>query len=498
MKPRLVFYVRIVSIDVGTSYIKAASTEFNEQDKTLITLSTVNVRQQAVTDGLVHEHMPSYVLGEVVKLVKHLVRTSGVPDVLVFSVYLFSAVLLTRSGEFVSNIITWLDRRSESSLDYVLRNAEDIYMRTGCPPLYIYTLPKILYMLRVNPEVVRSSLIADAKSLIMSYFTGEVVTDYSTASGTYQLMNIWNLKWDDYVLSIVGLDESQLPRLEEGDYVTWVEPGIASTMGIPEKTPVVLGLFDGGSMIFGLSGGTRSVGVVNMGTSSMLRVNSPSPVIDKSSMSIQSYYLYRNTWIPGLGLNNCGIVLEYLAGTLGLTVEQLVEKAREVSPENYAEAQTPLIIPLLYPERHPQLSKSTGVWIAGMREGLNVPLLVCSTLEGLVLLLRFVDELLGASGARYESVVAGGKVTQIPIVREMLASALEKNVHFSEIPDATHFGNSTLAMLALNAIKVNELSLLLEKFTKEIKTPNLKLSEKLRRNYGFFKKLLHFTASFAM
>ncbi|MEM1879042.1 MAG: hypothetical protein QXJ18_04685, partial [Desulfurococcaceae archaeon] len=68
----------------------------------------------------------------------------------------------------------------------------------------------------------------------------------------------------------------------------------------------------------------------------------------------------------------------------------------------------------------------------------------------------------------------------------------------SEIPDATHFGNSTLAMLALNAIKVNELSLLLEKFTKEIKTPNLKLSEKLRRNYGFFKKLLYFTASFAM
>lgn len=488
--------MKIVSIDVGTSYIKGAVVKLNESTRSMEILDTASARHVVNYDGIVYEHSPKHVLTETLKMIRRFARQAEKVDALVFSTYLFSTVLMSKNEEYLTNVITWLDRRSEQALDEVYKHAGELYSRTGCPPLYIYTLPKLMFLRRADPAIIRNSYVLDAKAMVFHYFTGELVTDLSTASGTHQMLNIWDLKWDDTALSLAGLDESQLPRLEESDYVARIKPSIARETGLPEDTPVVLGLYDGGSTIFGLSGCSREVGVINMGTSSMLRVTSPTPVIDSSGdMGIQSYYLYRRTWIPGLGLNNCGIVLEYVSKVLGISLEEFVKAINTVDPEVFARSNTPVVVPLLYPERHPKISKDTGVWLVGVREGVSLPLIACSVLEGLVLLIRFVSDVLASSGATYSYVVAGGKVSSIPIVAHLLASALGKPVRISQVPDAIHAGNVAMTAIALGCMRKEDVPEFALGFAKDSVYPQPQLGSKIERDYDIFKRVVAFATS---
>lgn len=486
----------VISVDVGTSYIKGAAIKLDEATKRPVFLSTTGTRHLVISDGPVHEHSPRHIIAEIEKIVKHLAKEAGKVDALVFSTYLFSTVLLSKDGHYITNVITWLDRRSETALDEVSRHAIELYRRTGCPPLYIYSLPKLFYIRRVHPSALKESFVLDAKAMIFNHFTGELVTDLSTASGTHQMLNTWSLKWDDLALSLVGIDESQLPRLQEGDYVARIKPGIAREMGLPDDTPIVLGLYDGGSTIAGLSGFSPEVAVINMGTSSMLRVTSQNPVLDPTEdMGIQCYYLYRRTWIPGLGLNNCGIVLEHSSKAFKLSVEELIQAVRSITLEEYARSETPVVLPLLYPERHPRLSKSTGLWLMGLREGTTLPLIACSIVEGIVLMIRLVSDILAGSGASYSYAVAGGKVSSIPIVAPLLASALEKPVKISEIPDAIHIGNAAIAGLALKSLSEQDVRDIAFSFTKATAEPSPLLAGKISKNYEVFRKALAFAIS---
>ena len=485
---------KIISIDIGTTYIKASMTIFDDKNFEFSIKEMINSKHVIVSNEKVYEHIPAHVLGEAKRLAKHLVKNWGKPDVLIFSSYLFSLVFVGRNGEFYSNIITWLDRRSEEVLNYVKVHGVEIYRRTGCPPLPIYNLPKILYFLQRNPDIVKKSLLLDVKAMLMLHFTNEPITDLSSASGSYQLLNIFKLKWDDFALEIANVDENQLPRIEEGDYILHLRSDVAREMGLSDDVSVVLGLYDGGSMIFGLTGGERSVGVINMGTSSMLRVTSEKPVIDMSNnMNLQTYYLYRGIWIPGLALNNCGIVLEYIAKLINTNIEDVVENLYKINIEEFIAKPTPVVIPLLYPERHPRMSRDIGVWVLGLREGLNMNLFLASIAEGLVLLLKLIGDIIQGCGIDYEKIVASGKIAQIPFIKMLLASTFNKNVVFTKIPDAVHVGNSLLALTSLEkAVFRDHIYKISSKFSADVVKPNSKLSDKLSKDYEIFKKVLEF------
>ena len=481
--------MKIISIDIGTTNMKASLLEYSGDE--VIVREMVNTSHVERREGKVHEHSPRHIINEVKRLIQHLVRAWGQPDAIVFSNYLFSLVIVGRNGELLSNIITWLDRRSEEAVKHVDKYAHEIYRRTGCPPLYIYDLPKVIYFSRATPEIIRKSMLLDVKSMLMMHLTGEIVTDLSTASGTYQFLNIHTLEWDDYVLNLAGVSEDQLPRVEEGDYTLHLKPEVANEVGVSAKTPVVLGLYDGGSMIFGLTGGLSGVGVINMGTSSMLRVVSSKPIIDASgSMNLQTYYLYRSTWVPGSALNNCGIVLEYFAKLIGMKVEELISILYNVDVDRYLEIPTPTVIPLLYPERYPELAKDIGISIVGLREDMDIRVLIASITKGLVFMLKFIDEAVQSTGATYNYLVVGGKIAQIPLVRIVLANVFNREAMFTEVPDAVHLGNALMALTALKVASPRDVQKISVKFVKETVKPSPKVFAKLQREYELFKSIL--------
>lgn len=486
------YRMRVVSIDIGTTNIKSALIEFNESEKVLRIAEARNIPQQAISDGVIHEHSPRYIVDRVLEELKHYASTYRSIDAVIFSTYLFSQVLVDEAGEPITNIVTWLDRRTEKVMHRVAGIARLVYERTGCPPLTIYNLPKILYLSEHHRELLqRAKLILDAKSFLMLRLTGEAVTDLSTASGTYQMLNIWSLKWDSDILAIAGVDEGKLPMLVEADHKLMIRHSVAREVGLDPSTPIVLGLYDGGSMIFGLGGGRDGVAVVNMGTSSMLRVIGRKPVIDRSDrMVIQTYYLYKGMWIPGLAWSNCGVVLEKIAQVLGMDTSSAIDLLTKLSVEDFIALSPPVTVPLLYPERVPGLSFEIGVAVMGIRPEHSKQHIIASALEGVILPLKYASDAIESSGLSYSVAVCGGKVLSIPLAKKLLATALSKTILISEYPDATHFGNALMALKALETLADRDVAEISKGIVREVVEPEPRLSNRISFAYRIFKAYL--------
>ncbi len=444
--------MKVLSVDVGTTNIKGALIDVDESSGELSFLETVNVRQTAISEERgAHEHDPERVLKTVEEMIAHLVKSYGKPDYIAVSSYLFS-VVATKSGKYVTRIITWLDERSRDALEGLRPFYEEIYRRSGCPPLHIYTLPKALFLKKRRPELFSGEAkLLDSKSFIANHLVGYPITDYSTASGTYQLLNIRTLKWDDFLLDLAGLEESLLPEVAEGDYVDRVNPRVASATGVDPGTPVVLGLYDGGSMIYALSGGRSNIAVVNMGTSGMVRATHGSPIIDDPElMRFQTYYLYRNVWIPGGGISNAGVVLEYIGGMLGIDTRGLPEALSRLSLDARLAEERPIVIPLLYPERIPGLDTSLGVSAVGLRPDHGREDVLLATAEGIVFVLSLIAEAMKEKGIRIDEVRLAGKAATLGVMPYIIANVLSVTTTVPEVPDVGHVGNALMGLERLD------------------------------------------------
>lgn len=440
--------MKIISIDVGTSKIKGAFIKLNEKENFNI-VELVEVSHQIVKSvPESHEHSPNIVLSSIKSIIKHL-NKHGKPDILIFSSYLFALTLANDKGEYVSNIITWLDERPKRVLDILKPFAKELYKRTGAPPIHIFSLPKILFLRKYNPDLIsKAKYFLDLKSMITLHFIGYPLTDYSTASGTYQMLNISTLRWDDLALELTGLDDSMLPKLVEGDYVEEIKSSIAHELNIDEKTHIVLGFYDGGSMIYALTKGVGSIAVANIGTSAMIRVVHKAPLIDDlDKMRFNTYYFYRGTWIPGVTTSNAGIVLDHLARMLNIKPEKAFDILSSMGLEHLlTKKPRPYILPLLYPERIPTIGKDLGLSILGIKTfNYGAEELLLSALEGIILLLSIFVEALEEKGIDFVELRIGGGVTTIPLTSIILASTLAKPVSCLSTPHVTHVGNLAIA-----------------------------------------------------
>ncbi|MEM1644719.1 MAG: FGGY family carbohydrate kinase [Ignisphaera sp.] len=444
--------MKIISIDVGTSKIKGAFIKLGEEGLNII--ETIEEDQHIIRPTLEsHEHSPVVVLDTIKSIIKHLSLREK-PDVLVFSSYLFALTLANSKGEYLSNTITWLDERPQKVINLLKPYAKELYKRTGVPPIYIFSLPKILYLKKYCPDLIsKVKYFLDSKSVITFYFLGYPVTDYSTASGTYQMLNISTLKWDDLAFELTGLDDSMLPELKEGDYVGEVRSSVAQELNLDKKTPIVLGFYDGGSMIYALTKSISGIGVANIGTSAMVRVVHRAPLVDDlDKMRFNTYYFYRGTWIPGGSTNNAGVVLDYMVKMLNIDLERAFNILDSMGLDHLlAKKPRPYVLPLLYPERIPVIGRDLGLSIIGVKTFNYGPgELMLSTLEGIIILLSIFVEALKEKGIDMVELRAGGRVVSIPLTRVILAGVLSKPVSYLDTPHVVHIGNAAIATDTLN------------------------------------------------
>nr|WP_231979603.1 FGGY family carbohydrate kinase [Tessaracoccus coleopterorum] len=91
--------------------------------------------------------------------------------------------------------------------------AGELRRRTGKPLSGSYTLPKLLWLARHEPEVVaRTSSFLLPMDFLLLRLTGRAVTDHTLAGGT-MAYRLDTFAWDTELLEAVGIAPSTLPEI---------------------------------------------------------------------------------------------------------------------------------------------------------------------------------------------------------------------------------------------------------------------------------------------
>lgn len=135
-----------------------------------------------------------------------------------------------------------------------------------------------------------------------------------STAGASQLLNVHTLDWDDGLLQQIGISKKHLPAVAEGTtFGAPLKAELQNEMGLSQQVMVVLGVYDGAALAAGLSGFEPEVGIVNLGTTAMLRVPDKRPAWDKNTnIRIQAYAIRKDLFLNGGALNNAALPLNWL------------------------------------------------------------------------------------------------------------------------------------------------------------------------------------------
>ncbi|MEM1983268.1 MAG: FGGY family carbohydrate kinase [Sulfolobales archaeon] len=311
-----------ISVDLGTTSVKI----FLLRSNGAIFASYVDAINLIKDPSLRSvEQVLSDVLQKVFNGIKHLIkgfedRVSGIT----FSSYGYSLVCLNEGFQPVSNIMTYLDGRAVKEQKILEQFGLELYRRTGCPPLFIYPIARLLW-LKSRGKLSKARRISFVKDYVIYSLSKAWYVDLGVASTT-GLLNTHKLVWDDFALNMVGIDEGSLPELIDGskilDYITVPELKL-------EKIPISLGSMDGSlqNLAYSLYKGEAAM---NLGSSAALRVIVKDVVLDRSErMRLYHYYLADGYRVTGAIFNNGMSALEWFKGIVDGDWESIVKHVRE-------------------------------------------------------------------------------------------------------------------------------------------------------------------------
>ena len=436
-------------IDVGTTSVKVGVVDSGGEILARESRDTTPMRPERGA----YEHDPDELLQNISELSREVARPHRAAiDFVGLSGYQFGLLPLDENGRPLTGIMTLLDDRPKAVIDRVRSEfpTDEIFRRTGCPPLFTYTFSKLLWLQQEKPDLFKQATrFADLKGFLMEKWTGRFATEPSMASAT-QLLNIHDADWDDEILEWLGIDRSYLPEVVPGDqFCGALTAEAAEALGLEADTPVLPGLYDGGAMILGMGGLGDDIAVCNLGTTAMFRGVAKSPLLDDSSkMRLQTYALMPGYWVVGGALNNAGVALRWYRDTLNpdASYEEIMEQAEQVLPG----AAGLFCLPFLTGERDPRIGELASEVLFGLKEFHGQPHIARSILEGVAYALNMVREAAAENDFHPKLLRIGGSGAQSDLWATILANVLNIPVERMHTPDAALIGVSILGFSALS------------------------------------------------
>ena len=169
-----------------------------------------------------------------------------------------SFVAVDESGSALTDILLYFgNTESEQFSQLVQQVGEEKFMRIArILPDASYSLSKMLYTQQVAPRPVWKFLFI--AGFICYRLTGKTYADISLACRSL-LYDVENRCWSQELLAECGIDEATLPEvLPTGGKVGSVLPDIASQLGLPKDTLVVMGSHD--QIVNALGAGVQELG----------------------------------------------------------------------------------------------------------------------------------------------------------------------------------------------------------------------------------------------
>lgn len=161
-----------------------------------------------------------------------------------FSGQMHGLVLLDENNRVLRNAILWNDTRTtrECREIYEKVGKERLLQITKNPALEGFTLPKILWVKKNEPEIYRKAkTFVLPKDYVRYRLTGKLHMEYSDAAGTL-LLDINKKEWSKEICRLLDIDDGLCPPLlGSHEEVGTITPEISKVTGLSTSTRVFAG-----------------------------------------------------------------------------------------------------------------------------------------------------------------------------------------------------------------------------------------------------------------
>jgi len=490
---------KILTVDIGTTNVKAAI--FDEQGKTL-SLARTEVAIYSPVPGSAIQHLDE-LYEATIRSAKNAVKMAhvGKVDAIAFSAQMHGLGAIDDKGGELLPLITYLDTRPAIAVEKLgeMVDSYRLYENTGCPPLFIYPLTKFIWLSLTMPNIIeKARWFVSAKDYVTYKILGEPYIDKSVISGS-QLLDIHKLTWSDLALSLIGVDESKLPHLCNGEEILQTSPKhFTESLGLSEGAPIVLGASDGALHSVGLGAIERSLLALNIGTSGAIRSVSEWPLIDKSNdMRFFCYYLGYGLRLLGGAINNAGIGLRWFRDEFG-HFEAAMAKLLNEDPYNLltkqaenvkATAEKLLILPFFSGERFPVRDPYAKCVIFGLTLRHRKAHVIRALMESCIYTLKWIYDAMLENEIKGKTIRTGGGGAKSLLWRQIQADVFGLPIEKTSVEEVSLLGAAMMGLVAIGVY--NSLREAAESMIEIVdeQHPNMENHNEYEKAYHLFKKL---------
>ncbi len=370
-------------------------------------------------------------------------------------------VYLDSAGKPLRSAITWMDQRSlaiTNRLNADASTAAVIMKEVANNATPTYTAPQVAWVQENDRETWKATKhILVAKDYIKYKLTGEMLIDYSDASGTL-LFDVKNRRWSQTMFDIFSIPRSMMPEAAPSATVMGkITAEVASATGIPEGTPVANG--SGDNQAAALGAGMTQKGQVTLiiGTAGVASACSDVPLPDPKNRVLCWNYCLEDRWInigvtqtAGESLNWFKNAFDSEGGKDSGDIFSVYDRETAEIPDG---CDGLIFLPYLNGERTPYWdSHARGVFF-GVNINTTKAHFIKSIMEGVSFALRNNIETVESLGMSVDRVQAVGGGLKSPVWLSVLSQIIKRPICIAANPHTGNVGNSIIAAMAIGDYK---------------------------------------------
>lgn len=411
------------------------------------------------------EQDPQELLSAMIQSVRSAIRDAGVDpsacQALSIGGAYHSLIAVDKSDQPLTGVITWVDGRATKQAQAIKdsQHAMEIYQQTGCPVHGMYPLYKIIWLREEQPQFFQQAArFISAKEYVIKQLTGEYLVDIGIAAGS-ALLNTNTLGWNTLTLGLAGIRSDHLSQLvNPRQMIKGLHPELASQMGIPFKTPLVLGSADAVNSSLGAGAVLPGQATCMIGTSGAFRIIAPHPMLDKQARS-WCYAIDKEHWLVGGAINNGGLALTWFrdafnqllqtqTGNTRVTFDDLIASALQIPPGSDGL----ICLPFFAGERSPYWNMNARGVFFGLTLNHDARHMARALMEGVAYRLRSIRNVLEELGAGVNEIRASGGFTHSDLWPQTIASVLNHDLAIPASGETSSLGAAFWALLGSGVV----------------------------------------------
>ena len=366
-------------------------------------------------------------------------------------------VLLDGDDRPVRPCLTWADQRAVAETrELAARVGERVRERCANPLIESFTLPKLLWVSRHEPELLRRARrLALPKDVLRHRLTGTWETDPTDAASTL-FYDLFAGRWDEELLAAAEAEPALLPAVRPSASVAGrVTRAAGERLGLREGTPVVTGASDVACAALGAGVDEAGAIYVNLGTAAQLMTPVEPPIAPGAYTFLaagdRGYLAMASVYAAGRSLD--WVVDELLQGPLGR--RDAPDADRYARVEAAVSAVPPgsgglMFLPHLLGASTPWLDATARGALLGLTPAHGQAETLRAVIEGVALAIRIALEQLAPNGSGPRLVRLGGGPARSPAWSQVLADACGAEIDVVG-PDSSAMGAAMLAGIAAGA-----------------------------------------------